>query len=124
MAVCGGQYCNKRYECEKWEGNVKDSLTYEYIDYSTMGSGGSNQPDIWWCGDKGFYKLFHSVKKDQDENPQKKSTLSIKYGNEEDEKYMKAMFNRIGINTNNEDGTPKSPYRLLGNLAEILCLNL
>ena len=90
MSYCLAQDCNKKTTCSRWCGNCPDNQLYTSVDYSTMGSGGANQPDIWYCGNKGLYKLYEEI-------PQTKSSNKgiMLFGTEEDLAFMKEKFSLL-----------------------------
>ena len=65
---CEGTQCSKRTECALHY--CEENKVYEYIDFSTQGSGRYwNDPDGTphceienWCGDEGYFKYFEERK--------------------------------------------------------------
>ena len=112
MGYCLAEDCNKKTTCTRWCGNCPDNQLHTSVDYSTTGSGGSNHPDIWYCGNKGLYKLYEEI-------PQTKSSNKgiMLFGTEEDLAFMKQKFSLLQRKIYDENGKLKSPYRLLGELA-------
>ena len=52
MSVCcAASICKKRNQCKHYCLNVKQSYYCQYLDYSTLGSGGANRPTEYMCGD-------------------------------------------------------------------------
>lgn len=106
MAVCGGTNCNKALECERYIGNNIQEPS-EYIDYSTWGSGTAHNSSYKsMCGDDGGYRLFHQVSKPN------------KGLDNNDEQFLNESLHKLGIRYLDEDGKPKSTYRILGELAQ------
>ena len=114
ITCCIGSQCQKRHECAKYGANLPNG-TYPSVDYSTMGSGGANQPTIIWCGDNGIYKLFEPISPKQ--NPQHSNKGRMLFGPKEDLDYMHEMCTRIGVSVYTSNGKIKSPYRILGDIA-------
>lgn len=116
---CDATQCKKRNQCAKYIINLPIG-TYQSLDFSTMGSGGSNQPTINYCGDNGSYKLFEPIPNTQ--NPQVSNKGRILFGSEDDLKYMHEMCVKIGISIYDKSGNIKSPYRIIGDIAQSISI--
>lgn len=51
MADCNASLCEKRNQCSRYYLNDKHRHYAQFLDYSTLGSGGANMPDTYMCGD-------------------------------------------------------------------------
>ena len=53
--------CDKKDTCKRHLLQA-DGRVYQCIDWSTMGSGGSHQPDIWICGNNSSdYPYYENI---------------------------------------------------------------
>lgn len=74
MTYCEGVECSKRDTCELHR-NIKENEVYEYIDWSTYGSGSFNSEGIavieHSCGDLGEFKHYKPFKPEETESDSK-----------------------------------------------------
>ena len=61
IPYCEGSNCDKRDECDYHIHSKNTNSISQYIDFSTQGSGGSNQSDTYYCGNNGNYAKFKHI---------------------------------------------------------------
>ena len=108
MFYCEGKACQKREQCilhhpEKHPEVAKHNLL-QYIDRSLTGAGGASSNGECWttwdCGDNGHYALFEPILEDDDYKG-----------------VLEAKLDEWGISLYHRDGSEKSRYELLYDIA-------
>lgn len=108
MFYCEGKACQKRHGCifhhpEKHPEAAKHNLL-QYIDRSLTGAGGASSNGECWttwdCGDNGHYALFEPILEDDDYKG-----------------VLEAKLDEWGISLYHRDGSEKSRYELLYDIA-------
>ena len=58
MTYCTGDHCDRKWDCARFCGNDLSGKLLEVEGFYYFGSGGSNIPDKWICGEYGNWGMF------------------------------------------------------------------